>query len=51
MAASIPIRFPVRFSSPCDTITELPLTTTPVLMARFAATKLQTFSPVCALMA
>ena len=32
-------------------MTVLPLTTTPVLMARFAATKLQTFSPVCGLMA
>ena len=29
----------------------VPLTTTPVLIARLAATKLQTFSPVCGLIA
>ena len=40
-----------RFSSPCDTITVDPVTTTPVLMARLAAMKLQTFSPVCGLIA
>ena len=32
-------------------MTFVPLTTTPVLIARLAATKLQTFSPVCGLMA
>ena len=37
----------VRFVS----ITLDPLTTAPVLMARLAATKLQTFSPVCGLIA
>ena len=42
---------PSRFSSPCETNTVLPLTTTPVLIARLAATKLQTFSPVCGLIA
>ncbi len=39
------------FSSPCDMNTVPSLTTTPVLMARFDATKLHTFSPVCGLMA
>ncbi len=51
IAAIRPSSLPSRFSSPCDTMTLLPATTTPVLMARFAATKLQTFSPVCGLMA
>ena len=32
-------------------MTVLPLTTAPVLIARLAATKPQTFSPVCGLMA
>ena len=47
----MPIRDVSRFSSPCETMTLVPLTTTPVLMARLAAMKLQTFSPVCGLMA
>ena len=51
MAPTMPIREVSRFSSPCDTITLVPLTTTPVLMARLAAMKLQTFSPVCGLIA
>ena len=51
MAAIIPSSLVSMFSSPCDTMTELSLTTTPVLIARLAATKLHTFSPVCGLMA
>ena len=51
IAAISPSSLPSRFSSPCEMNTLLPLTATPVLMARLAATKLQTFSPVCGLMA
>ena len=51
IAAIMPSCDVSRFSSPCDTITLVPLTTTPVLIARFAAMKLQTFSPVCGLIA
>ena len=51
IAAIMPSSLVSRFSSPCETMTDVPLTTTPVLMARFAATKLQTFSPVCGLIA
>src|SRR5262249_6211555 len=40
-----------KFSSPWDTTTVVPFTTTPVLIARLAATKLQTFSPVCGFIA
>ena len=38
IAAIMPSSLPSRFSSPCETMTDVPLTTTPVLMARFAAT-------------
>ena len=51
MAPIIPSSLVSRFSSPCDTMTDVPFTTTPVLIARLAAMKLQTFSPVCGLMA
>ena len=51
MRRSSPISLPSRFSSPCETITSLPRTTTPVLMARLAAGKLHSVSPVCGLMA
>ena len=51
IAAIMPSSLVSRFSSPCETITVVPFTTTPVLMARLAATKLQTFSPVCGLIA
>ena len=51
IAAIRPSSSESRFSSPCDTITVLPLTTAPVLIARLDKTKLQTFSPVCGLIA
>ena len=51
IAAIRPSSLESRFSSPCETITVVPETTTPVLIARFAAMKLQTFSPVCGLIA
>ena len=50
-AAIRPSSLTSMFSSPCETMTVLSFTTTPVLMARLAATKLHTFSPVCGLMA
>ena len=41
----------MRRDEPCDTITVDPFATAAVLMARFDAAKLHTFSPVCGLMA
>jgi hypothetical protein len=38
MAAIIPSSLESRFSSPCETITEVPATATPVLIARLDAT-------------
>jgi hypothetical protein len=38
IAAISPSSLPSTFSSPCDTITMLPDTATPVLTARFATT-------------
>ena len=51
IAAIIPSSLVSRFSSPCETMTEVPFTTTPVLIERLEAMKLQTFSPVCGLIA
>ena len=51
MEAINPRSVPSRFSSPCETTTLVPLTTTPVLIARLAEGKLHTFSPVCTLIA
>jgi hypothetical protein len=51
IAAIMPSSLTSRFSSPCETITDVPETATPVLMARYAAMKPQTFSPVCAFIA